>query len=197
MERDKASARRETTAISNSMWIGRYRPAPIRESISAARPKCKSGTPGTPAPAQEKKLPRRPRHGWPPIAMAAIWDPADYGTINAGGNAPTTLADNKPGQWNTFLIRMVGEKVTIWLNEKKIVDRVALENYWDKTGAAPLPRRPDRVAASWQRVVLQELVRPRVAVLSRRFEVPRKRVHHSRPDGFGSPRTARSSMYFS
>lgn len=55
-------------------------------------------------------------------------------------NAPTVLADRKPGNWNTFLIRMVGEKVTIWLNDKLIVDRVKLENYWDKTGMLPIPR---------------------------------------------------------
>ncbi len=55
-------------------------------------------------------------------------------------NSPTVLADKKPGQWNTFLIRMVGDKVTIWLNGKLIVDRVALENYWDKTGIVPLAR---------------------------------------------------------
>lgn len=55
-------------------------------------------------------------------------------------NAPTVLADKKPGQWNTFLIRMVGDKVTIWLNGKRIVDRVALENFWDKTGVLPLAR---------------------------------------------------------
>ena len=55
-------------------------------------------------------------------------------------NSPTLLADKKPGQWNTFLIRMVGDKVTIWLNGKKIVDRVALENYWDKTRKEPLAR---------------------------------------------------------
>jgi hypothetical protein len=55
-------------------------------------------------------------------------------------NSPTVLADKKPGQWNTFLIRMVGDKVTIWLNGKLIVDRVALENFWDKTGVLPLAR---------------------------------------------------------
>ena len=55
-------------------------------------------------------------------------------------NAPTKRADRKPGEWNTFLIRMIGDKVTIWLNNTKIVDRVALENYWDKTGTIPLPR---------------------------------------------------------
>ncbi len=55
-------------------------------------------------------------------------------------NSPTVLADNRPGEWNRFLIRMVGDKVTIWLNGKKIVDRVVLENYWDKTGLMPLVR---------------------------------------------------------
>ncbi len=55
-------------------------------------------------------------------------------------NAPTVFADKKPGEWNTFLIRMVGDKVTIWLNDKLIVNRVALENYWDKTGTVPLVR---------------------------------------------------------
>lgn len=55
-------------------------------------------------------------------------------------NAPTVLADRKPGEWNTFLIRMVGQKVSIWLNDKQIVDRVVLENYWDKSGLVPVPR---------------------------------------------------------
>jgi hypothetical protein len=55
-------------------------------------------------------------------------------------NAPLVLADKKPGEWNTFLIRMVGDKVSIWLNDKLVVDRVALENYWDKTGTVPLVR---------------------------------------------------------
>ena len=55
-------------------------------------------------------------------------------------NSPTSLQDNRPGEWNTFFIRMVGEKVSIWLNGKNIVDRVKLENYWDKTGKTPIPR---------------------------------------------------------
>ncbi len=55
-------------------------------------------------------------------------------------NSPLVLADNKPGEWNTFLIRMVGEKVTIYLNGKLIVDQVVLENYWDKERNAPVYR---------------------------------------------------------
>ncbi len=37
---------------------------------------------------------------------------------------------------------MVGDKVSIWLNEKLIVDRTELENYWDREGDRdiPLPR---------------------------------------------------------
>ena len=35
---------------------------------------------------------------------------------------------------------MVGDKVTIWLNDKLVVDRVRLENYWDRDGIEPLPR---------------------------------------------------------
>ncbi|MCB1231626.1 MAG: DUF1080 domain-containing protein [Verrucomicrobiae bacterium] len=55
-------------------------------------------------------------------------------------NTPLVLADKKPGEWNTFLIRMVGNKVTIWLNDKLIVDRVELENYWDPERLQPLAR---------------------------------------------------------
>ena len=53
---------------------------------------------------------------------------------------PLRLADKKPGEWNTFLIRMVGEKVSVWLNGQLVTDRVKLENYWDKERIAPLPR---------------------------------------------------------
>ena len=55
-------------------------------------------------------------------------------------NRPLANADKKPGEWNTFFIRMVGERVTIWLNGKLIVDRTVLENYWDKARVEPLPR---------------------------------------------------------
>lgn len=55
-------------------------------------------------------------------------------------NSPLTRADKQPGEWNQFLIRMVGDKVTIWLNDQLIVNRVQLENYWDKSGTISIPR---------------------------------------------------------
>ena len=44
---------------------------------------------------------------------------------------PLLVADNKMGEWNTFYIKMVGERVSVMLNGKLVVDNVILENYWD------------------------------------------------------------------
>lgn len=45
---------------------------------------------------------------------------------------PLKVADNPLGEWNNFKIRMVGEKVWVWLNGELVVDNVTLENYWDR-----------------------------------------------------------------
>lgn len=45
---------------------------------------------------------------------------------------PTSVEDNRLGEWNTFFIRMQGEKVTVILNGVTVVDNVTLENYWDR-----------------------------------------------------------------
>lgn len=45
---------------------------------------------------------------------------------------PQVKADNPVGEWNTFFIRMVGERVTIHLNDQLIVDNVVLENFWER-----------------------------------------------------------------
>jgi HEAT repeat protein len=68
-----------------------------------------------------------------------IWDPGQHkvgsgGLYNNKENAskPSEIADNPIGYWNTFRIKMVGEKVTVHLNNKLIVDDVVMENYWDR-----------------------------------------------------------------
>lgn len=45
---------------------------------------------------------------------------------------PLVRADNPIGEWNTFKIRMVGDKVTIHLNGKLVVEDTVLENYWER-----------------------------------------------------------------
>lgn len=44
---------------------------------------------------------------------------------------PLVRADRYPGVWNRFRIVMVGERVTVWLNDELVVYNTVLENYWD------------------------------------------------------------------
>ncbi len=46
---------------------------------------------------------------------------------------PLCVADNKLGEWNSFFIRMKGDRVTVYLNGILVVDDVVLENYWDRS----------------------------------------------------------------
>ncbi len=75
-----------------------------------------------------------------------IWDTArtDAGAqVGSGGlynnqkneSKPLVVADNPVGEWNTFRITMIGDKVTVFLNGVKVVDNVTLENYWDRNQA--------------------------------------------------------------
>jgi 3-keto-disaccharide hydrolase len=48
------------------------------------------------------------------------------------GKWPLVKADNPVGQWNTLRIRMVGPKVSIWLNGKQTVDNQPLDNYFNR-----------------------------------------------------------------
>ncbi|HJT77134.1 MAG TPA: DUF1080 domain-containing protein, partial [Gemmataceae bacterium] len=50
----------------------------------------------------------------------------------APGKDPLVLADKPFGEWNSFRILMVGERVTVYLNDKLVVDHARLENYWDR-----------------------------------------------------------------
>jgi len=68
-----------------------------------------------------------------------IWDPARWpegsgGLYNNKKNPrkPLKCADRPIGQWNRFRIKMVGEKVWVWLNEELVVDNVTMENYWER-----------------------------------------------------------------
>jgi hypothetical protein len=51
----------------------------------------------------------------------------------AAGKDPLVLADRPIGQWNRFHIMQLGDRTTIWLNDKLIVNGAPLENYWDRT----------------------------------------------------------------
>ena len=72
-----------------------------------------------------------------------IWDTSrvDVGAqVGSGGlynnrvnpSKPLKVADLKVGEWNTFRIRMIGDRVSVWLNGELVTDNVILENYWDR-----------------------------------------------------------------
>ena len=45
---------------------------------------------------------------------------------------PLVNADKPAGQWNTFYIKMVGDKLTVKLNDKLVTDQVVMENFWER-----------------------------------------------------------------
>ncbi len=56
----------------------------------------------------------------------------------APGKDPLVLADKPFGQWNQFRIIQVGERVTVWLNGKLVVDHALMENYYDRKKSLPV-----------------------------------------------------------
>lgn len=87
-----------------------------------------------------------------------IWD-AEENPEGSGGlwnnqnnpNKPDKCADKPLGEWNRFHIIMVGEKVTIYLNDELVVNDVTLENYWERdkpiypTGSIELQNHGDKL----------------------------------------------------
>jgi len=72
-----------------------------------------------------------------------IWDTARVGSgaqVGSGGlynnqknpSKPLTVADKPVGEWNRFRIIMVGDKVTVFLNDVLVVNYVVMENYWER-----------------------------------------------------------------
>jgi len=71
-----------------------------------------------------------------------IWDdaPEIAARVGSGGlynnqknpSNPTVKADNPIGEWNRFRILMIGDKVTVYLNNVLVVHNVTMENYWER-----------------------------------------------------------------
>jgi hypothetical protein len=80
-----------------------------------------------------------------------LWDPAnenerangaDKGSGGLWNNEkyarfPTEVADKPPGEWNRMQISIVGRYVAVTLNDKRIVNWVPLENYFDREALIP------------------------------------------------------------
>ena len=73
-----------------------------------------------------------------------IWDTGrPNAQVGSGGlynnqknpSKPLKAADNPKGEWNSFYIKMIGDRVTVYLNGELVTDDVILENYWDRKQA--------------------------------------------------------------
>src|SRR5207247_641325 len=66
------------------------------------------------------------------------------------------------GEWNSFRIVMIGERVTVYLNDKLVVDHARLENYWKKNAvplkkAGPIQLQTHGGEIRWRNVFIREI----------------------------------------
>lgn len=111
-----------------------------------------------------------------------IWDTArvDVGAqVGSGGlynnqkneSKPLKIADQKIGEWNTFRIKMIGERVSVWLNGELVTNNVILENYWDRNQSIfpfeqiELQAHGSKVA--YRDIYIKEIERPKPYQLSK------------------------------
>ena len=79
------------------------------------------------------------------LAQIQIWDPSSWGGLGSGGlynntkafSSATSRQDRRIGDWNRCRIKMVGDRVTVWLNGVKVVDNVKYE--YSKRPDYPIP----------------------------------------------------------
>ena len=111
------------------------------------------------------------------VPQVQIWDPtnkeafkhgADKGSgglwnnsPGAPGKDPLVLADKPAGEWNKFRVVMVGSRVSVWLNEKLVVDHAILENYYDRKKpvlpAGPICLQTHGAPIKWRNIFLREI----------------------------------------
>ncbi len=77
------------------------------------------------------------------------------------GKWPLVFADRPIGFWNSFRIRQLGDKTSVWLNGKLVVDNAPLENYYDRS--KPLfPKGPIQLQTHgnevrWRNLFIREI----------------------------------------
>lgn len=83
------------------------------------------------------------------LPQVQIWDPRMWNGLGSGciWNNPTALfsaaecADNPIGDWNTCRMRMVGSRISVWMNGVKVVDDIEYQNARNMDKPIPLADR--------------------------------------------------------
>jgi hypothetical protein len=111
------------------------------------------------------------------VPQVQIWDYTEKAKFNLGadkgsgglwnnsagapGKDPLELADKPFGEWNHFRILMVGARVSVWLNDKLVVDHANLENYYDRKkpipAKGPIELQTHGGEIRWRNIFLREI----------------------------------------
>jgi len=76
-------------------------------------------------------------------------------------NVPSKLMDKPFGEWNQLRMRMIGARVSVWMNGELVVDHVPLENHWNRNKPVPA-RGPIQLQTHggeirWRNLVIHEI----------------------------------------
>lgn len=77
------------------------------------------------------------------------------------GKDPMVLADKPFGQWNRFRILQVGDRTTVYLNDKLVVKNARMENFWDRKkpllARAPIQLQTHGGEIRWKNIGYREI----------------------------------------
>ena len=77
-----------------------------------------------------------------------------------GGKDPLVRADKPVGEWNAMRIRLIGERCTVWLNDKCVVKGERLANYFAKGeplyARGPIQLQTHGAEIRWQNLKMKE-----------------------------------------
>jgi hypothetical protein len=82
-------------------------------------------------------------------------------SAGAPGKDPSELADKPFGEWNSFRIRQIGARTSVWLNGKHVVDNAIMENYFDRENPlflkGPICLQTHGGEIRWRNIYLREI----------------------------------------
>ena len=91
------------------------------------------------------------------LGSGGLWN----NSPGAPGKNPFVLADKRFGEWNSFRVRQVGARTTVWLNGLLVVDHAIMENYWDRTtplfARGPIELQTHGGEIRWRDLAVREL----------------------------------------
>ena len=106
---------------------------------------------------------------WDYTEAGGKWDRgADKGSgglfnndVDAAGHFPLTFADKPFGEWNRFRVMQIGDRTSVWLNGRMVVDHAPMQNYWDRErpliSRGPIQLQTHGGEIRWRNLLIREV----------------------------------------